>query len=312
MSKPVETVAVIGATGRMGSEIVTALTNAGLTVTAIRRSESTTLPPLGMNSIKLNLNDKRALTEALKGQDVVISAAPDPIVFENQKPWIDAAIAAGVKRIFPSEFSTNLESPLAEGLPIVTDKVKTRRYIIEKTAKTGGKTTWTSINNGPFFEMVLGFGGLGPDFRTKTANYHNGGDNLCGASRMTDIAETIAKILKDENGLYKEAENKPVYIHSAEVSEKQLTAMAEKVTGQKFEVQEFDVEQQFEEAKTKWEQGDGSVTLTFYRQMMYGKGYGGSERFQELSWNEKVGLKTMSEAEIEEVVREAARQAGMI
>ncbi|WYZ35850.1 hypothetical protein EsH8_X_000497 [Colletotrichum jinshuiense] len=311
MSTPIHNVAIIGATGQIGSQIAKALLKSGFTVTAIQRSESTKPAPAGTKSVKLDVNDVNALTTAFAGHDAVISAMPDPIVLANQKPWIDAAIAAGVKRIFPSEYSTNVDSPLAEGLPIVTDKVRTRRYLIEQLSKTGGKSSWTSINNGPFFELVLAIGGLGPNFQTKTATYHNGGGNPIGTTRTSDVAETVAKVLRNENGLYKEAENKSVYIHSAAVTEKQLTALAEKITGHAFPAEDLDVEHLYQDAKAKLEKGDMSGMMQFYNQMMYGKGYGGSESFQEMSWNEKVGLKAMTEAEIEGVVRDLAQKTGL-
>ncbi|EFQ34561.1 hypothetical protein CGRA01v4_13931 [Colletotrichum graminicola] len=310
MSSPIRKVAVIGATGKLGSVIAKTLLESGFEVTAIQRAESEKTAPAGCKSVKLDMNDFNALASGLKGHDAVISAAPDPIVFEEQKIWIDAAIAARVKRIFPSEFSTNLESPLAEGLPIVTGKVRTRRYLVEQVPKSGGNLSWTSVNNGPFLELVLGFGGLGPDFRTHTARYHNGGDNLIGTTRLVDIAETIAKILRDENGLYTEAGNKSVYIHSAAVTEKQMTEFAEKVTGLSFAVEYYNVEELYQDAKAKLANGDTSAMIQFYHQMMYGKGYGGSESFQEMSWNEKVGLTTLTETELENVVRDVAQKDG--
>ncbi|OHW97992.1 NADB-Rossmann family domain-containing protein [Colletotrichum incanum] len=311
MSSPIRKVAIIGATGQMGSEISRALLQSGFAVTAIQRSESNKATPEGSRSIKLDIDDVNALTSAFQGHDAVISAAPDPIVLEKQQPWIEAAIAAGVKRIFPSEYSTNVDSSLAESLPIVAGKVRTRRYLVEQISKAGGKSSWTSINNGPFFEAVLGFGGLGPDFRTKTARYHNGGDNLIGTTRPSDVADTIAKVLRDDKGLYKEAENKSVYIHSAAVSEKQLTKLAEKVTGITFAVENYDVEELYQDAKNKLDKGDTSAMMNFYYQMMYGKGYGGSESFQEMSWNERVGLRTLSEQELEYAIKEAAIKNGI-
>ncbi|OLN97931.1 Pinoresinol reductase 1-like protein 2 [Colletotrichum chlorophyti] len=292
MRSTIRNVAVIGATGLMGSEISKALVSSGFDVTAIQRPESSNPARSGTRSVKVDLSDTEALMSAFENQDAVVSAAPDPIVLENQKPWIDAAVASGVKRIFPSEYSTNVDSPL-----------------ISKARNT---SSWTSINNGPFFELVLGAGGLGPQFQSKTATYHNGGANLVGATRIRDIAETVAKILRNENGLYEQAENQSVYIHSAVVSEKQLTELAEKVTGQTFAVQNLDVEELYQDAKAKWEKGDVSGRMSFYLQMLYGKGYGGSESFREMSWNKKVGLETMSEAELEESIRNAAKENGLM
>lgn len=66
----------------------------------------------------------------------------------TDKIWMNATISAGVKRIVPSEFSSNLENSLSRKLPIVFDKLEIRKYV-EKLAEDG-KVEWTSVNNGPF------------------------------------------------------------------------------------------------------------------------------------------------------------------
>jgi uncharacterized protein YbjT (DUF2867 family) len=54
---------------------------------------------------KLDLHNHDALVTALQGVDVVLLTFGDFANLEaNSKPIIDAAIAAGVKRIIPSEF----------------------------------------------------------------------------------------------------------------------------------------------------------------------------------------------------------------
>jgi hypothetical protein len=65
---------------------------------------------------------------------------------------IDAAIEAGVKRIVPSEFSSNLEGKAKdENLPNIAEKLRIRKYI-EEVAATGS-IEWSSINNGVFFDL---------------------------------------------------------------------------------------------------------------------------------------------------------------
>lgn len=256
------------------------------------------------------MSNKDELKAAFKGHEAVLSAAPDPR-FDTEKIWIDAAFESpSVKRIMPSEYSTNLESPLAGDLPIVTDKVLIRKYLTSTITSTDAATTWTSINNGPFFPMIFNIGAMGPSFQSKKAIFRNGGNNLIGVSRMEDIGTAVAKVLSDEH--YAETANQPVYMHSAAVSERMLTDMATKLTGVKFEEINLNVEDMYQDAKAKWEKGDESGMHNFYFQMMYGEGYESSANFEKLSWNERLGLKMVSEADLEEVIRGAAKQAGVL
>jgi hypothetical protein len=242
------------------------------------------------------------------------SAVPNPALL-TEKIMIDAAIEASVKRIIPSEYSTNLESPLSRKLPIVTEKAKIREYLTSVISSTDSPTTWTSINNGPFFEMCLRFGVLGPNLREKKATFHNGGNNMIGTTTLPDIATAVAKVL--DSAHFAETANQPVYIYSAAVSERLLTELASKVTGIDFgtvedgRIADLDVDELVRDSDEKRSKGDMSGMFNYYYQMMYGKGYGGTD-FKELSWNDRLGLKSMTEEDIEGELRTAAVEFGLI
>ena len=79
------------------------------------------------------------------------SSVPNPKP-EGEAIIIDAAIEAGVKRIVPSEFSSNLEAKAKnDKLPHINDKLIIREYVEKKAA--AGEIEWSSINNGPFFDL---------------------------------------------------------------------------------------------------------------------------------------------------------------
>ncbi|KAL6358744.1 hypothetical protein LRP88_08936 [Fusarium phalaenopsidis] len=303
MAQIARNVALLGATGTLGSHILTALKGAGFSVTAVQRKESTNAVPQGIKSVKVDLGNK---------DDLV--AVPNP-AFLTEKIMIDAAIEASVKRIIPSEYSTNLESPLSRKLPIVTEKAKIREYLTSVISSTDSTTTWTSINNGPFFEMCLRFGVLGPNLREKKATFHNGGNNMIGTTTLPDIATAVAKVL--DSAHFAETANQPVYIYSAAVSERLLTELASKVTGIDFgtvedgRIADLDVDELVRDSDEKRSKGDMSGMFNYYYQMMYGKGYGGTD-FKELSWNDRLGLKSMTEEDIEEVLRAAAVEFGIL
>ncbi|KAF4539864.1 Isoflavone reductase family protein [Lasiodiplodia theobromae] len=316
MSLPVQKVALLGATGKLGSHILKALKSEGFTVTAVQRNGSkSSAPPEADGSLKIDTSSKDELTSAFKGQDAVVNAIGDPLNVEDNKAVVDAAIAAGVKRIVPSEYSTNLENPLSRKLPNVQAKVAIRDYITSVIPSTAAAaTTWTSVNSGPFLDLVFPFGMLGPNLAERKATFHNGGAHYVGASRLADIGTAVARVLKPEH--FQDSANKPVYIYSAAVSERYLTKLTAEVTGIDFgtvedgRIEDLDTEQLCRMADEKRSQGDMSVMLLYYFQIMYGKGHEGDTRH--MAWNERLGLKAMSEEEIKEFIRQNARKMGIL
>jgi len=94
---------------------------------------------------------KASLVEALKGQDAVVSALgaagiPDEIKI------IDAAVAAGVKRFIPSEYSVNSQNAKATALvPTFGLKVQINQHLKAQESKG---LTWTAIEAGAAFDLV--------------------------------------------------------------------------------------------------------------------------------------------------------------
>jgi NmrA-like family len=255
-------------------------------------------------SLKVDLGSERDLTSAFKGQDVVVSALPAPRL-ASDKIWMSAAISAGVKRIIPSEFSTNLESKLSQKLPIVADKVKIRNYVENLAAD--GKIEWTSVNNGPFAVPFIWLSGwLGPGIVSKTATIHDSGDQIVCTSTIERIGEAVAKSLLPEHA--EATRNKPIYIYSAAVSERQVTKLASKLTGIEFKEKHLSIETITREAFEAVEKGDMSKMGNFYVPFCFGDGYGGD--FRDRAANEMLGLKEMTEAELEETMKGWLKQIG--
>ncbi|OTB09646.1 hypothetical protein M426DRAFT_83052 [Hypoxylon sp. CI-4A] len=305
-------VAFIGATGTLGSHLLRALTGAGHTVTVIQRKESTTPAPTGVKSEKVDLTKFDDLVSVFKGHEVYLNATPFPSL-ATEKVIIDAAVAASVKRIIPSEFSTNLDTPLSRKLPHVKGKTEIREYLESDISKTS--TSWTSINNGPFFEMCLKFGALGPNIAQKKAVFHDGGEKYIGTSTLPDIGAALVKILDPAH--FDETANQAIYIYSAAISERLLTELVSKVTRIDFgtvedgRITNLSVDQVVSEAEKKLASGDRSAMFAFYYKMMYGDGYGGTD-FKKLSWNERLGLRVMSEKDVEALIVETAKELGVM
>jgi hypothetical protein len=221
------------------------------------------------------------------------SAVPDPEL-NDQKTLVDAAIEAGVKRLVPSEFSSNLEAKAKDvDLPIVSEKLAIRKYVVDAAAT--GKIEWSSINNGPFLDLGVNFGFLGPNIRAKNATFHDGGDKASCMTSTEDIGKAVALMLKHPE----ETRNKPVYVYSTFSTEKKITDIVAKLTGIDFEIQHADVRKDADEylAELKEGKNDPHKRFSLYFRMMYEEGYGGD--FRDIAMNETLGLPTLSDEELE-------------
>lgn len=89
-------IALIGASGNVGSRILNELARRGHQVTAIARDASRIATPAGVTAVAVDIADKAGLSDILRGHDAVISSvhftASDPDAL------IEAVEAAGVRR----------------------------------------------------------------------------------------------------------------------------------------------------------------------------------------------------------------------
>lgn len=109
-------IALIGATGRAGSEILNELVRRGHGVTAIVRNPEKVPPAANVTARKGDVFDTAGLSELLKGHDAVISAVH--FLQSDPQKLIDAVKAAGVKRYLVVGGAGSLE--VAPGVALVT------------------------------------------------------------------------------------------------------------------------------------------------------------------------------------------------
>ena len=137
----------------MGPPVVKALLDANFTVTALTRQSSKHTFPASVTAIPVDFTSLDSLTDALKGQDAVVSVLGTMSV-GNQGPLVEAALAAGVKRFIPSEFGVNTRK--AKGKPI--GKILAAKIDLvdelEVKAKENPGFSWTGLGVGLFFDNV--------------------------------------------------------------------------------------------------------------------------------------------------------------
>ncbi|KAF5854830.1 hypothetical protein ETB97_011118 [Aspergillus alliaceus] len=111
------------ASGPIGLSLLNSLLNAGLPVTVLTRQSKTqhTLTPRAQ-VLHVDYNSLTSLQAAHSNHDILINALP-PRDLNFHLRFIDAPLAAGIKRLLPSKFGPDTTNPLASKLPVYASKI---------------------------------------------------------------------------------------------------------------------------------------------------------------------------------------------
>lgn len=158
---PATTVLLAGATGNLGHRIARALRERGARVRALARPGTgddriAPLRTLGAEPIEVDLGDEAALARAAEGADCLVSTLQGlrPVIVDTQARLLDAAVAAGVPRFIPSDFSLDF----FRTEPGSNRNLDLRREFDERLDRAPIRAT--SILNGAFTELLKGPGFL--------------------------------------------------------------------------------------------------------------------------------------------------------
>ena len=148
-------VLVAGATGNLGQKICRELVKQNANVRAIVRDASkpekiAALEDLGVEVLKVDMLNEQELADACAGVSCVVSALAglNDVIVDAQTKLLDAAIAAGVPRFIPSDFSSDFTTiPAGENRNFDLRKIF-QTYLDQTSIQA------TSIFNGCFAEML--------------------------------------------------------------------------------------------------------------------------------------------------------------
>ena len=273
------------------------LLEAKFAVTALTRPSSTSTFPPSVKVAKVDYDNIDSLTSALQGHDALISTLGSAGI-KQQVNLIDAAINAGVQRLIPSEFGCDLSNPLARKLPVYAPKLQVEQAIEEKCK--GTQMTYTYVFNGAFLDWGADVGLL-MDLKGKKMELIDGGDRPFTVSPLPFVAKGVVAVL----GRPEETANKGVRLHGASMTQKRLLDLAQRFAGkdgwQITEVESANLEKQSYENLKKDPSNAPSWIFGFLKRAIYGEHYGND--FSKNNDDEMLGLKPLSEEEIDELVR---------
>lgn len=218
----------------------------------------------GVKVVKTDYS-RNSLQSVLSGQDAVISLVGSD--FAAQKPFIDAAIAVGVKRFIPSDFGSDISSEkVVQAAPFLESK----REVVEYLRTKEDKITWTSIVNGAFFDWGLKLGFWGADLTKKQAVFWDDGAAKFVGTNLTTIAKTLVAILSDAN--YEKTKNEYVRIGSHVQSQQDILESLRRGTGEEWPVVARNSLDDFIKAsREKLAQGDESAAPNLLMGILFGK-----------------------------------------
>ena len=222
------TILIAGGTGDLGGRIIKALLRKGADVRAIVRSGTDDakvqkLEQQGVKVIRVNMSDVSELTQACRGASCIVSALQGlhDVIVDLQSVLLDAAIAAGVPRFIPSDYSCDFTKLLVGD----NRNFDLRREFHGRLDRSS--IAATSIFNGAFADMLTGQMLL-ILFKRRRVLYWGNADQRMDFTTKGDTAEFTASAALDPSA--------PRFLRIAgdELSARELAAVVSEVTGERF------------------------------------------------------------------------------
>lgn len=268
-------------------------------VRVLTRADSQNEFPPGAIVKKVDYNSTSSLEDALRGVDGLVSAMAFEVI-DMQEKLVDAAVAAGVRRMIPAEYGNDTLNPKLATMPIYQPKIAIRQWCERKSADTEGRFTWTVVMNASF---------LGPDWTLdfivdmthRKCDIKDGGDVLFCAATYEDIATAVLGIFTHPE----ETANRPVKISSIDTTQNELLMMAQELRPEdKWEITHSNTEDLERIGRERWAKGDRSFEAQgmMINRAFLGKGWGGY--FPEKD-NELLGIKGLDKQSLKDIIRRA-------
>lgn len=233
--KFIQNIAVVGAAGNVGQYITKELLATGKhTVTAITRKESTSKTPDGVNVAKVDYDNKSSIVNALKGQEVLIISLSVRAPKGMQATFIEAAAEAGVAWVMPNEYSPDFGENEQFGRDgMLGPRIVEARQHIERL----GVSSWVGLVCSFWYPHLLAhtLHPYGFDIPNKKVTLFDDGETRVTQSTLEQCGRAVAGLfslpIEGSDPCLNQWKNKPCYISSFTVSQKEMLAAICAVTG---------------------------------------------------------------------------------
>jgi hypothetical protein len=280
----IQSVLIVGATGRFGTYITHALAAQKSFFTRIAVLNDTTRPVS---------SEKESTLSAFRSEGVEIIAghgytSPNPFhgfdcvimalgnhVLDQQPTIIDSAIAAGVRHFYPSEFGADLLVGQNWTQRYYRYKVLTRQHL-EKRAKDTLDLGWTYLTIGRLTEWAV-LRHFGVDNKNHSARIYGTSEGRQSLISTPDTVAYLIETLKDplpdvgaEIGNTK-GRRRTYRMHGSSPTWSQIFETLKDITGREYQVTYLDVESAKEEEQQAIADGDVDAELAASHKLIQGR-----------------------------------------
>lgn len=251
----------------------------------------------------MDYQSSASLRSALEGQDILISVL-GKVALSSQTLLISAAVAAGVSRIIPSEFGSDLRNHMVRQFPTYQPKIAVEEKLEQHRTDSG--VSYTLI----FTNVLLDWGlvdGFVMDPRSRVVKLYDGGKNLFSTTTLATVGRAVVAVV-DNCHL---TSNRAVYIQDIATTQAELVEMAQEATandgGKDWTIEAIDTAELEAESWSGFKQGlfTPKVFFGFAARAAFASGYGG--HFQILD-NELLGIRQMQREDLREFVHRVVRR----
>jgi uncharacterized protein YbjT (DUF2867 family) len=217
-----------GGTGDLGGRIAAALGRRHVAFRALVRPDTSPAMRAGLQAtgaalFEVDYDDAAALKTACDGAACVVSALNglQPVMIGMQSKLLDAAVAAGVPRFIPSDYSLDF----TKTRPGDNRNLDVRRMFMAHIDAAPIRAT--SVLNGAFADLLTGQAPIILHKRRRIL-YWGSADQPLDFTSKDDVADYVADVALDETA------PRFLRIAGAVVTPRQLAGIMTDVTGEKF------------------------------------------------------------------------------
>ena len=221
-------IVLAGGTGDLGLRIANALGRRRVAFRALVRQGSPQamrgrLEAAGATAIDVDYEDAAGLRTACAGASCIVSALNglQPVMIGMQGKLLDAAVAAGIPRFVPSDYSLDF----TRTRPGDNRNLDVRRMFMQRI--DGAPIRATSVLNGAFADLLTGQAPIILHKRRKVLYWGDAGQTFDFTTK-DDVADYVAEVALDD------ATPRFLRIAGASVSPRQLAGIMTELTGARF------------------------------------------------------------------------------
>ncbi|KAH7032567.1 uncharacterized protein B0I36DRAFT_347759 [Microdochium trichocladiopsis] len=294
----IESVAIVGAGGTVGSRIVSALVEGGKhTVTALSRKGSPNKIAPGVQIATIDYDDETSIVEALRGQQCLIITLAPAAPPNTHSKLVHAASKAGVPYIVPNNYGGDIDNVKMGQETMLGPVARANRAEIERLGMQ-----WITIACGFWYDYSLAGSewSFGFDFAKRAVTFYDDGSTYGTFSTLAQVGRAVAKVLSlkelpddegDKGPTLSSFLGKAVYVQSFRVNQREMLESVKRVTGTTdadWKVSHVDSKKRYEEGLAQVQSGDRSGFI----KLLYARGFYPDDPadFSAKTQNELLGL----------------------